>query len=289
MSQELLEEIDRPEGEGPETPEPEKAETPEAPIAEPEKETSAEPAAVQPANTQTKEPERTVPLATLLEERRRFEAKLRELEARQNKAEPVKPETKADPEIDYVQDPKGYVDLKVQKALSKLEQLEKDGLQSIGQTREQVAEIQLVSAINAAESQIAGEIPDYQQALNHVRGVRLQQLQLINPDATVEQLLDTLSREEKQMASAELSRNRNPYRLLYEVAKTFGYTPPAAKPAAPVVTIAAKPNGATPTLSPDLTLGKTGGSAPDAAQADEGEEDDILSAAFSERFGRKRA
>lgn len=295
MSEELLEQIDRPEAEpftapepvaepaAVEEPAPTEAKTPEPAAAEA---APTAPAAAVPAPA--KEPERVVPLATLLEERRRYEARLRELENKP--AAPAPAKTAPEPEIDYTQDPKGYVDSKVQKALHELEQLKKEGTETIGQTREQVSEIQLNAGINAAEAAIAAETPDYQQALAHVRNVRIQQLQLINPDATAEQLIQHLSQEERAMAASELARGRNPYALLYQVAKTFGYTGPAAKPAAPALPAAAvKPNGATPTLSPDLTLGKSGGSAPDTAQADDGEEEDILTAAFSERFGRKRA
>lgn len=285
----LLEEIDRPETEPSAAPEP-AAEpvaeaAPEAKAPEPAAAEAPAPAAAVPAPA--KEPDRVVPLAALLEERRQSEARIRALEDKLAKPEPAK--AVPTPEIDYTQDPRGYVDARVDKALHELEALKKQGAERIEQTHAQVADLQLVSAINAAEAAIAGDTPDYQDALTHVRQVRLQQLQLINPQATAEQLYAHLGQEERQMAAAELGQGRNPFKLLYEVAKTFGYQVPAAK-IAPVATATAAANGSTPVLSPDLTLGKTGGAAPDTARVDDGDgEEDILTAAFSERFGRKRA
>lgn len=284
---ELLEEIDRPETE-PFTGEQEApALEPEAPVA-PEKTAAPEPDKPPEVLPAPKEAERVVPLATLLEERRRYEARLKEVQDKAAKPPEGKPEPDK-PVIDYTQDPKGYVDERVGKALHELESLKKQGTEQLEKTGQTMAEIQLTNAIAAAEAQAASHLPDYLEALNHVRRVRLQQLQLVNPEATAEQIEAHLGQEERQMAAAELAKNRNPYALIYEVAKTFGYAP--AKPKADPALLTPEPKKANSgALAPDLTLGKTGGAAPETSAGEEDEsEDDILTAAFSERFGKKRA
>lgn len=296
MADELLDSlVDAPDPETPAT-EPAATEAPAESTTEPvQTEAVAVPATPEPAPTPVataptpaKEPER-VPLAVLLEERRTNEARFKALQEELAKAKEAKAAPAETPaaDIDYTADPKGYVDLKVSKALHELEQLKKEGTETLQRTHSDVADLRLSAQIDAAEANFATEAPDYQDAIAHMRNVRVKQMQLINPGATQEQLVSFLSQEEKQMAAAELAAGRNPYKLVYEVAKTFGWaSQPTKQPAsATPISTAVKPNG---TLPPDLTLNKTGGASPETA-ADADEEEDILERAFSERGFRKRA
>ncbi len=259
---------------------------------------AAAPAAVQ---APAAEPgEKMVPLSALQQERAAHERRIRELEARvAPPAAAAQPQTPApaavEPPIpDFTEDPKGYVDAQNARAIAALEKLKTDGSSQLEQQQRVVADVQLNTAIQSSEAAFAQSQPDYMAAIQHIRDVRAQQLQIIHPTATPEQISQQITAEERGMAAAELARGNNPYETAYKIAKTYGYQrasapnpTAAAAPSTPVTPAvpAAKPGQ----LPPDVTLAKTNGSAPDATGgADEGEED-ILAQAFSERYGRKRA
>lgn len=302
---EIFEELERPESEAfaaeADAPAVEVVET--APVPEP---TKTEPAAAAPASAATEVPaapsaapapaaeapkaERTVPLTVLLEERRERDSRIKELHERLAKLEtPAKP---AEPDPDYLDDPKGYTDAQIAKTKKELAELKAEGTREIREAREEVGQVRLANAIASAEEQIRGAHPDYMDAIVHVRNARFQQLSMANPEATQEQVIQHIRTEELQLAAHNLSKGKNPYEYVYQFAKTIGYAPapPPAPNGADVVTAAVK--AAAPplkTLSPETTIGKSAGTAP-VADADGAEgEVDVLEEAIAERFGRKRA
>lgn len=196
---------------------------------------------------------------------------------RQRQQQPQEP---ADP--DFLQDPKGYVDTKLTRALKKLEAAETTANETRQQLeqRNQVAE--MMGVVQAHERTFVASTPDYNQALAHLRNIRTQQLQLLYPQATAAQIHQQISREELAGAHQALQAGQNPAEVVYKYAQTLGYKPAQSTPAA------------TPTPTPPVdrsaarTLGSGGGGSP---SSDASETEDPLpefTAALKERFGVAR-
>lgn len=256
----------------PETaPEPE-VKAPEAKAEEPKPEAKPEP-----------QEKQHVPLAAHLEERRKWReenervqaevAKLRaDMEALRN------PPKAPDPEPDFVQDPKGYVDHRVKDVISKLEETGKQ-VETVGKTAEQVnMENQFnrfMTDLTATEQNFVQATPDYYDALNHIRSARAMELKILVPDITDDQVDNQIRQEEIGLASQLMKQGRNPHEYAYKLAAARGYQKKAAAPVLPDVPKPAQ-------LSPDQTLGTSGGSdAPEAEQPDE------FTRAFAEVFKRR--
>jgi hypothetical protein len=159
------------------------------------------------------------------------------LEALEKAGQPKDPQQPQEPpEPDFLADPKGYVDQKVQAALAKLDKAEKTTQETAEQVKQREANEAVLRATQSAEAQFYSQTPDYPEALQHIRGVRTQQLQELFPEATTEQINNHIAYEERETAKMLVSQNRNPAEFAYKMAKTLGYVtkapPPAPKPAA---------------------------------------------------------
>lgn len=219
---------------------------------------------------------------TLSKEQQAALDKLRETEQATKEAEP-----------DFLADPKGYVDAKVKAALDKLEGSEKQTKEEAEKIKAQQALSNLLTATARAEASFTETTPDYQKALTHVRDVRKQQLKMLYPDATDQQVGQQLAQEEIAIAHQALSRNQNPAEFIYNLSKTYGYkVPEKEKPVdqqAQQQTQQAKPNGqAKKPTDKDAarSMGSGGGELPD--NEDSGPNTPELAAALAERF-KKRA
>jgi hypothetical protein len=262
------------------------ADAPVEPEAAPEPEVKAEAPKVEEAKPEPKpEPQEKqhVPLAAHLEERRKWkedaENTKAQLKALQDQLEALRNPPKApDPEPDFVQDPKGYVDHRVTEALAKLEETGKQ-VETVGKTAEQAqAEVQFnrfMTDLTVTEQSFVAATPDYYDALNHIRNARAMELKILVPDITDDQVANQIRQEEIGLASQLMKQGRNPHEYAYKLAAARGYQRKAAPPVLPDVP-------KTPQLSPDKTLGTSGGGdAPEADQPDE------FTRAFTEVFKRR--
>lgn len=276
------------------TPEPEPTEPAAEPAAEPEVvEKPAEPAK-EPDKPAEKPRQDTVPHAALHEAReqnKQLRAKITELEGQpklttedaallRELREARKAQAEKEAEPDFLADPKGYVDTKVTTALKKLEKLEETGKKTEEQqTQQQQAQArynQVVTGIAQGEAAFVPTVPDYTEAVTHARTTRQQQLQMLHPEATPEQITQHIAFEELTAAQQLLAAGKNPAEFAYNYAKTLGYQPKATP----------KPQEK-PDKDAARTLGAGGGDAPEAD--DEGEDAmPEFTAALMERFKRKR-
>lgn len=189
----------------------------------------------------------TVPLAAHLEERNKLTARIDQLERRlqstemsgetqrelldnlrrlraERKAETEKIE--AEPEIDYLEDPKGYVDSKLDKTLAELREAKEQGTKLEQAQKQQAVMQQVVTNAASQEQAFVKETPDYYNALGRIREVMSSQLKLQYPDATDAQIQQTVAQRELAEAANILSRGGNVAQYAYQYAKTLGYTPP---------------------------------------------------------------
>lgn len=191
--------------------------------------------------------QRTVPLATMLEERNRLTSKIDLLEqriAQQNdsleKLRSLESDLRALKEQrdqvveqapDYLDDPKGYVDHTAKSVAQQLKELG-DQTKKLSETQEltqkqqqQMAQVQqLATAMSTQEQEFAQKNKDYWDALEHYRNVRRQHMKLTFPQAQPHQIEQALQAEEFQTGAAVLQQGRNPAEYAYEMAKTLGYT-----------------------------------------------------------------
>lgn len=205
---------------------------------------------------------------------------LKDLKAQKKAASEPKPP-------DFLEDPKGYIDAgrkETQDALKELRDADKQRKEA-EQQQQQVQ--QIVTATLAKESEFVKTTADYPDALNHLRNVRGQQLKMLFPQATDQQIQQQIGREELTAAAQILQAGGNPAEFAYNYAKTMGYVKKAA-PAAQANGIAAAAAAVTET-KPDKdavrTLGGGGGAEAEAESADPMPE---LTAAMRERFTRRR-
>ena len=246
---------------------------PQAPESMPDPTKAAEP---------TPEEKRVIPLAAHLEERKRLQSELTELRERLARLET--PPAPPAPEPDFLEDPKGYVDARTQKALDALQKVEQ---RTETLTQEQQVQ-QFLGAVAAVESEYVKQAPDYYDALAHIRAARVEQLNELFPTATREQIQNQLRVEELQAAHALMQQGRNPSEAVYRMAqKVYGYRPKSAAPAAPAMPNLPK----APVGDPSRTLGPSGGATPEP-EVDElggGPEDmnEMIGLALKERFARR--
>jgi hypothetical protein len=244
------------------------------------------PEAKQPEQKPEAKPEpKTIPLAAHLEERKAFktemEALRRELEALKN---PPKPPA---PEPDFTADPKAYVDhqtSKVQAALKQLETPVNEAKQAAQMSAEQAEALQFTHILQSAEAAFVKEVPDYYDALTHVREVRANQLRLLAPGITDEQIVTQIRQEEFGLARQLAQQGRNPIQTVYQLAHAHGYQKKAAPPPSNVAQL---PNVPGPKqLPPDQTLGTGDGG---GTQEVDAQNNDPFTDAFAEMFGKKRS
>jgi len=281
---ELLADLGQPEAEpdaptGPETP-PE----PEAPAAPP-------PAAGAPPP----EPDqaRQVPLATLLEERAAFKARIDALEAKAAAPPPPPPEPEK-PEIDFLEDPKAYIDAQAAKAQAALEKLENLNKETAAQAQERDARDQFHGRLGSDEQAFVAKNPDYYDALAHMRNTRMEQMALLYPEATQQQISQAVQNEELGLAAQAMRNNQSPAETAYRMSRGFGYQkaaaapPPApgARPAPPAATLSGKVAeiDAARRAAAAATLGASGS---DGGATGADEEVDPIDQALQERFKRR--
>lgn len=201
-----------------------------------------------------------------------------------------KPPTAAEPapeEPDFLADPKAYVDDAKKKLADLTAKIDADKAQQTEAQQKQQQAQETWNKVLAAESEFAAATPDYHDALNHVRGIRTEQIKIEireteDREATPEEIGRILSIQEAQGAAALIAKGKNPSKFYYEYAKTFGYKPKAATTATPP---AAKPD-----KDAVRTMGSGGGAEHVAADEPEGALG-ILAAAQSEhkaQFKRRK-
>lgn len=215
---------------------------------------------------------------TLRQQLTEMQQQIAALQKQQGQQPAAQPEP--EPEPDFLADPKGYVDRVDKKVQTALEKLDKATQETAEQTKQREANESVLRATQSAETEFYSKTPDYPEALQHIRGVRTQQLQVLHPEATAEQINNHIAFEERETARMLIQQGRNPAEFAYNIAKTLGYSK-AAPPAA------SKPAAAPIDKDAVRTLGSGGGSG--APTEDAGNTMPEFSAALAERFKpRKR-
>lgn len=229
---------------------------------------------------------RVIPLAAHLEERSRWKQENAELARRLEEvnARIGKLEAPAQPDPEFVEDPKGYVDAQAAKTAKQLEELRAEATNIQNQQRFG----QFMNEVSNKEADFVRKNPDYYDALGHVRALRTEQLRDLYPEATAEQIQQTISQEELTVAAQLLQIGKNPAESVYKTAKIYGYKPKDAAPPAPA---AAAPNiPKAPVADPGSTLGSSGGPGDPDEVTDEQDftAEAAATQALRERFGARR-
>jgi hypothetical protein len=234
---------------------------------------------------------KTIPLATLLEERNRHKAEQEQTKAtlkqlqEQIAALSAPPKKDPPPEPDFAADPKSYVDHRVKSAVEKLEGAQQQTAKTAEQAQAEAAQTRFMTQLGQTEQTFLAAQPDYYDALNHLRGIRIAEITTLNPELTQEQVIGALRHEELTLAAQLMRSGRDPHQVAYQLAKARGYTV-KAKDAVPDKVLPNVPGQKV--LPPDQTLGSGSGS-PDASGETFLEDDEVFDRAMSEMFGKKRA
>lgn len=239
-------------------------------------------------------PEKEIPLAAHIDERTQWKrerdqwsADKAALEARL-KALETPPVKAADPVAipAYEENPKGYLDANLKAAIDKLEggvQAAQKTAETTQKTTEQLqheAEFtRFMGTVQSTQDAFVAQQPDYFDALNYIRAMRMDELTMAMPHLTQEQVQRAIVQEEVGLARALLQQNKNPHAVAYQIAQRRGYKK-AADPLPDLPDVAKQKQ-----LAPDLTLGSSAGQ----SDIDEGEEDPIDAALKSVWRPQKRA
>lgn len=207
----------------------------------PEGEEPQEPEAQEQEGEEPQEQEQqTVPLATLIEERKRLQQQLDEERTRAARFERLEdelrrmrgerlqqqPQAPAQPErppVDYLEDPKGYVDSTREELIDRLKKLEGTAQQTQQAATVMAMERQIRNALGAAEATYVEQQPDYYEALNHVRAIKARELAATYPQAKPEQIQQILSQQEIAWGAQMLQSGVNPSAQAYKLAQALGY------------------------------------------------------------------
>lgn len=187
------------------------AKEPELPLAE-------TPETKEPPKEEHTEAPKTVPLAALLEERREAKAKLDKVMSRIDKLQeliqpPTPPAERPDPNVD----PIGAL----KEAQERLDRFENQGKES--------AEIQAISNWGRQHAEaFRQQKPDFDEAYNHLRHSRANQLMNEGKVDTPEALNRTILAEEKQIIQLCAQMGVSPAAFMYNLAAAVGYAPKAA-------------------------------------------------------------
>jgi hypothetical protein len=264
------------------------------------KEPEKAPEAKQPEKQPDKPVERrddAVPLAKFLDTQNKLRAEIAAKEAAfQKELQALRasiPKAPEPPEPDFVENPKGYVDHKLEKTLAaieaankKAEEQGKQAQETAQAATEQVQLRQFLDEIGSQERAFVAQTPDYYDALGHLRTIRANQLRELVPDITDQQIRETIQREEIVLAVNIKRSGRDPMQVAYNLAKHHGYTKKeaAAAAAAEPPPVAKLPDPPARRLPPDQTLGSGAGG--DTPVYKEGEQDPVDIALASLRRAR---
>lgn len=194
-----------------------------------------------------------VPIGALQEERRKrqlaqdeaaaMRQELAELKAwRQQLEAERKPKEPAIPALD--QDPVGHLSAKLQGTEKTLAEM-----QAARQREEQAQQIrgqaeQISQRAGALESEFKAKTPDYDAAMDYLRGQRMKELSAIYGEGAP-QVQQALQNDIHMLAISAISLNRNPAEVAYNLAVARGYTakqpdpPPVEHAAAALARVAA--------------------------------------------------
>lgn len=209
------------------------AETTGATEAEVPRETPVEPAVTDAATQQpTEAPEKKmVPLAALHEARsenkelkeavKRLTESTGKMEDRFQKFLETATRKPDPPAPDPAQDPIGALQHENAQLRKQMESVTGDVQQfkQAGSQQEQIS--QLTRQVQAAGKEFMSKTPDYGQAYEFVRNVRMQDLTDLGTPA--EQIPGILEREEYGLAAAALQGGKSPTEVLYNIAKRYGF------------------------------------------------------------------
>lgn len=226
------------------------------------------------------------------EARERAEAQAKEQQtAAQQQAAEAEKARQADPEPDYLDDPKGWTEWKIREQSRELESMK----QQLGQTAQAQqmaqAERQIVNALQTSEAAMAQSAPDYYDALNHARQRAFQEFkaeaEIMGIQATDDQIAQYVAQQEKALAVNLVMRGIDPAKYVYEIAqRRYGYqgaAQAAQEPQAAPAPQARRPATEARAALRGLPSGDTGLQPMETA----GNLPSEFAAAFSERFGRR--
>ncbi len=172
--------------------------------------------------------DKTVPLATLLEERNEWKQRYAELEAKFSKGnERVEKlyealnKNDAPPPPEFETDPLGnlrHTNESVNKEMAELKKW-RENLETSQKAQQQFQEFH--QRVSGAEAKFAESHPDYWEAAQHVVNSQRDTLELLG--VPKEQINLALQRHLAGMAAAALQAGKDPAQVTYELAKKSGY------------------------------------------------------------------
>lgn len=181
------------------------AEEPEAPVEEAPKEEEAAPD----------------PLKALSDRLGAMETVLGALAERLRGEQPKPPEPPKEPESSFDTDPLGWTKNKLDKLERAIEQQDL--------SRSQQSQVnELLDRIRSCEAAFAKTVPDYHEALNHIRSIERKRMKVVHkgrnvPDSEIDKMIGM---GEMQMAFSLVNMGEDPAAKAYELAQeVYGYVP----------------------------------------------------------------
>lgn len=233
----------------------------------------------------------TVPLAVLLDERKTFQERL---EAQDRKLErfarldekltqALEKKKEPEPDPDYLDDPKGYIDHKLQKATQAVSETSQN-VTEIRQQQEHAAQIQQLNTRLSTYDQefVQSGHEDYYDALSHIRDINVQNgldMGMNEQDAKIQAAQAMFAIQAQVMHNG-----KNPAEFMYNMANRWGYKKAEAEPEGKKDEIDDEAMDAAAKGADAQSMG--GGAAPDLDELVD-MEDDEFTEAMTELFGEE--
>lgn len=177
--------------------------------------------------------DKTVPIEALHEAREQNRELRGELESFKNKDmrleeiqhrldQMATPATEAEtPLPEFEADPKGYIDAQFQKLAQAQEQTSAKADETAETTQQASAMQQLTTAITTDHQAFMAKTPEYVDALNYARSIKLQELQEAGfSEIDAQRAIRT---EEMQMSAVALQNGKSPAEVAFKRAKLWGF------------------------------------------------------------------
>jgi len=135
------------------------------------------------------------------------------------------PEPAPEPEVDFMEDPKEYVDNNKRALQARIEALEKQETEANELNKQEMYALKLQMSITEAERQFSSEHPDYLKALQYNREYRIEELKMMG--VKDQNAVNVIAQEEIFLARNKIDTGESPAEAAYNLALKRGYKPQA--------------------------------------------------------------
>lgn len=136
----------------------------------------------------------------------------------------LNPEPEPEPEVEFLEDPKGYVDVNRERLEKRIAALEKQDLENANDLKQELQMLKFQQTVHDYEREFTAEHPDYLKALEYNVEYRKEELALMGVTKD-EEVRRIIAQETMMLAGSNIQNQKNPAEAAYNLAVRRGYKP----------------------------------------------------------------